>query len=378
GDLDGDGDPDLVLALEWGPVKILRNHNGKFTDATKACGLDALKGWWNSVTLGDFDADGRLDIAAGNWGRNSKYEESYSRANPLRIAYGDFDNNGVVDIVENHYDKETGTWVPERGRSCSMNAMPFIGERNKTFDQFGSGSLAKIYGDCLKDGTVLEANTLTHTLFLNRGNTFASHPLPAEAQFAPVFGMNVADFDGDGHEDLFVAQNFFASQRETPRSDGGRGLLLRGDGKGSFTSVPGQESGLKIYGEQRGSAVADYNRDGRPDLVVTQNGASTHLYQNVLGSPGLRVRLNAGPANPTGVGAIARLIFAEKKGPAKIVTAGSGYWSQDSATLIFARPTVPIKIEVQWPHGQTITTAIPTSEDEIEVTPQGTLIMPGN
>ena len=90
------------------------------------------------------------------------------------------------------------------------------------------------------------------------------------------------------------------------------------------------------------------------------------------------MRLNAGPANPTGVGAIARLIFAEKKGPAKIVTAGSGYWSQDSATLIFARPAVPIKIEVQWPHGQTITTAIPASEDEIEVTPQGTLIMPGN
>lgn len=191
--------------------------------------------------------------------------------------------------------------------------------------------------------------------------------------------MNVADFDGDGHEDLFVAQNFFASQRETPRSDGGRGLLLRGDGKGGFTPVPGQESGLKIYGEQRGSAVADYNRDGRPDLVVTQNGASTHLYQNVQGNPGLRVRLNAGPANPTGVGAIARLIFAdEKKGPAKIVTAGSGYWSQDSATLIFARPTVPIKIEVQWPDGKIITTAIPASEDEIEVTPHGTLIKPVN
>ena len=143
--------------------------------------------------------------------------------------------------------------------------------------------------------------------------------------------------------------------------------------------MPGQESGLKIYGEQRGSAVADYNHDGRPDLVVTQNGASTHLYQNVLGSPGLRVRLNAGPANPTGVGAIARLIFADgKKGPAKIVTAGGGYWSQESAVLILARPTVPIKIEVYWPHGQTITTPIPDGEGEIEVTPQGTLIKAGN
>ena len=377
GDLDGDGDPDLVLALEWGPVKILRNQNGQFTDATKAFGLDAHKGWWNSVTLGDFDADGRLDIVAGNWGRNSKYEQSYSITEPLRMAYGDFDNNGVIDIVENHYDKETGKWVPERGRSCSMNAMPFIGQRNQSFDQFGSGSLEKVYGECLKDGKALEANTLSHTLFLNRGNTFTPRALPAEAQFAPVFGMNVADFDGDGYEDLFVAQNFFASQRETPRSDGGRGLLLRGDGKGGFTSVPGQKSGLKIYGEQRGSAVADYNHDGRPDLVVSQNGAATHLYQNAHGHPGLRVRLNAGPANPTGVGAIARLIFADdKKGPAKIVTAGSGYWSQDSAVLILARPSsaaAPAEIEVQWPHGKTTTSKIPAGAAEIEITSKGEL-----
>ena len=150
----------------------------------------------------------------------------------------------------------------------------------------------------------------------------------------------------------------------------------------------GDSVGLVVFLRIRGRSSArtqardheaDYNRDGRPDLVVTQNGASTHLYQNVQGNPGLRVRLNAGPANPTGVGAIARLIFAdEKKGPAKIVTAGSGYWSQDSATLIFARPTVPIKIEVQWPHGKIITTAIPASEDESEVTPHGTLIKPGN
>ena len=375
GDLDGDGDADLVLALEWGPVKILRNDAGKFTDATEKLGLAGHRGWWNSVALGDFDADGRLDIVAGNWGLNSKYEGAYSKTQPLLMAYADFDENGVVDIVEYHFDKLTKKMVPERGRSCTMNAMPFIGTQNESFNLFGSRSLEEVYGKCLKEGTVLEANTLAHTVFLNRDGKFEARALPVEAQFAPVFGINIADFDGDGHEDIFMAQNFFASQRETPRSDGGRSLLMRGNGKGDFVSMPGQNSGLKIYGEQRGSAVADYDHDGRPDLVVTQNGSFTHLYRNALARPGLRVKVNAGPANPTGVGAIVRLKFAEGKiGPARLITAGSGYWSQDSAVQVLATPAPPTHVETSWPNGETTSTAIPLGAKEIAIGRAGKLI----
>ena len=199
-----------------------------------AFGLDKHHGWWNSVSLGDFDGDGRLDIVAGNWGLNSKYEGSYSEKEPLRISYSDFDDNGVLDIVEYHRDKITGELVPERGRSCTMNAMPFIGKQNETFEVFGKRSLDEVYGACLKEGTVLTANVLASMALLNRGDKFEQVILPAEAQFAPVFGVNVADFNGDGNEDIFLAQNFFSSQRETPRSDGGRSALLVGNGKGSF------------------------------------------------------------------------------------------------------------------------------------------------
>ena len=377
GDLDGDGDSDLVLALEWGPIKVLRNDSGKFTDATDELGLDSYQGWWNSVTLGDLDADGRLDIVAGNWGLNSKYEHAYSDKQPLRMAYGDFDENGVVDIVEYHFDKLTKKMVPERGRSCTTRAMPFIGKRNATFDLFGSRSLEEVYGACLKEGRTLEANTLQHTLFLNRGSKFEARPLPTEAQFAPVFGINVADFNGDGHEDVFVAQNFFASQVETPRSDGGRGLLMIGDGKGGLESINGLESGLRIYGEQRGSAVADFNQDGRPDLVVAQNGAATRLFQNTHARPGLRVRVNAGPKNPTGVGALLRLRFNDdKRGPARLITAGSGYWSQDSAVQVLATPEPPTHIEIRWPNGPTTITKIPENVWEIAIGQDGKLSDP--
>src|SRR5205085_8786310 len=116
---------------------------------------------------------------------------------------------------------------------------------------------------------------------------------------------------------------FFAVQPQTSRNDAGRGLLLKGKGLGNFEEVPGSLCGIKIYGEQRGSAVADYDGDGRVDLAVTQNGAATRLYRNLTAKKGLRIRLSAGPANPRGIGAIVRLAFGEKWGPAREVHGGS-------------------------------------------------------
>ena len=68
-----------------------------------------------------------------------------------------------------------------------------------------------------------------------------------------------------------------------------------GTARGASEPVPGQESGIKVYGEQRGAALCDYDHDGRMDLVVTQNGDQTRLFHNVGAKPGLRVRL-VGPA----------------------------------------------------------------------------------
>ena len=89
---------------------------------------------------------------------------------------------------------------------------------------------------------------------------------------------------------FFSLRTFFAYQIETSRSDAGRGLWLKGDGTGVLKAVPGHESGVEVYGEQRGVAAADFDSDGRMDLVVSQNGAPTKLYRNVGGKPGLSLK----------------------------------------------------------------------------------------
>src|ERR1035441_9830261 len=126
----------------------------------------------------------------------------------------------------------------------------------------------------------MKAEFLGSMLLLNRGSKFEVRLLPPAAQWSPVMGIAVGDLDGDGKEDLFLSQNYFAVRPEDGRMDAGRGLFLRGDGTGGFTAVPGQESGIVVYGEQRGCALADYDGDGRVDLVVAQNNDKTQLFHN--------------------------------------------------------------------------------------------------
>src|SRR5262249_34837929 len=140
--------------------------------------------------------------------------------------------------------------------------------------------------------------------------------------------------DGDGVIDLFLAQNFFGTDPRTARYDGGRGLILRGHGNGEFRSQPASESGIRIYGEGRGAAVADYDGDGRLDLAVGQNCGQTKLYHNTGGHPGLRVRLGGLTNSMAGAGTWLRLVSGTKYGPTHEVHLGSGYWSQDSLVQV--------------------------------------------
>jgi len=132
-------------------------------------------------------------------------------------------------------------------------------------------------------------------------------------------------------------------------------------------AVPGQESGIKAYGEQRGAAAADFNEDGRLDLVVTQNGAQTRLFKNTGAKAGLRVRLHGPEANPRGIGAVVRLKFGRKYGPAREAHCGGGYLSQDSATVVLGTPEEATGVWVRWPAGKVSEAELPPGTKEVQV-----------
>lgn len=358
-DLDGDGYADLIVAFEWGALRVFKNDGGKFKERAPLPGISEHTGWWNGVATGDFDNDGRVDIVASNWGLNTKYG-----AGKRRVYSGDFDGNSVVDVVEAGF-RANGTLAPERSFKTMREALPTISDQVTRYIDYGQSSVEKLLGAEFANATMLEANTLATMLFFNRGDHFEASPLPTAAQLAPAFGIAIADFDGDGAQDIFLAQNFFAATPETFRSDAGRGLLLRGDGKGKFSAMPGQESGLTIYGEQRGCAAADYDGDARVDLAVSQNGNFTKLYRNASGKPGLRVQLKGPPQNPSCVGAGVRWL---NSGPMVEVQAGSGLYSQNGQILVLAKREGVEELEIRWPNGKTSRERIFPGQSHVTVT----------
>src|SRR5437773_1129537 len=351
-DVNGDGWPDLILAPEWGSLKLFLNDHGRLRDASTEWGLDRVVGRWNGVTTGNLDGDGRLDIVATSWGRNTSHH--VDPAHPLLLYYGGFTASGRVDMIEAQYDDRVHGIAPLTPLRRLMTTLPWLRPGTRAFTTYANATLQDVLGHGLEGVQRLEAATLDHVVFFNRGGKFAAAPLPAEAQFAPAFYVGVADFDGDGHEDVFLAQNFFLTELETPRYDAGRGLLLVGRGDGTLAPVPGQVSGITVYGDQRGAAFADYDGDGRLDLAISQNGAETKLYHNEHARPGVRVRLVGGAANPHAIGALLRIVYEGSRGPAREVHGGSGYWSEDGAIQVLGveADKRPVAVWVRWPGGR--------------------------
>ncbi len=361
-DYEQDGDQDLLISLEWGSLKLFRNEAGNLHDISESAGLAAFKGWWNGVATGDFNNDGRMDIVATNQGKNSPYQ--LETGHPLKMYYQDFNRDGRVDIIESYYSTALQGYVPRRQMQKYQSITSSFASSITTNQAFANATVTDLLNINPDRVPSREINTLAHTLFINEGNRFSAKSLPAETQFSAAFYVGVADYNNDGYEDLFLGQNFFDVYPNTPRLDGGRGFLLEGDGTGSFSPVKGQVSGIVAYGDQRGAAISDFNGDGKVDFALSQNAAETKLFLNQINKRGITVHLKGPSANSSAIGSSIRLIYADgSKGPRRTIQAGSGYWSQNSATQIMGYDRTAEAIEITWFDGTT--RQIDTSPDKV-------------
>ncbi|XOV69603.1 MAG: FG-GAP-like repeat-containing protein [Verrucomicrobiota bacterium] len=365
-DLLGDHLPELIVACDWGTIHVFENEQGVYKTSNitvqwphdtsplnHAHTLDALTGWWTSLTTMDADGDGRMDIVAGNWGCN--HEHAARERQPLQIHFGGPSGPGGMTVLESCFDPPSGQQVPIRDWGTLSAWMPWLSQSYTSFGAFADASLEEILSVFPFKLESVQAGFFESTLLLNRGESFIIKPLPKEAQYAPVFGLGVGDFNGDGCEDLILSQNFFDVSALDSRQDAGQGALLFGQGDGSFKYQDAQTSGIRLRGEGRGLAVADFNHDRRPDFVAVQNNASTLLYQNQSGKPGIAIRLTGSPHNLQAIGTKMRLIYADdSKGPARELHLGDGYWSQSPNRQILGHGPEVKGVLIEWPDGQKV------------------------
>ena len=351
-DINSDGWPDLLLSRDWNSLQLFINEQGKFVDRTEQWGLGSYRGLWRGITTGDFNNDGRMDIVAGNMGENNMYKNLIDESKKdIKLFYYSRTKIGS-SIIESYYSPELGGWTPLRRLTGLAKEFSILSRNIENHNQYSNSTIEDLFGISLDNFNSVSVNTLSSMIFINEGNSFKANALPWKAQLTSVQGLSVSDFNADGNEDLVLSQNFFGYPVEKSRSDAGRGLLLLGDGKGGFKVVEGHESGIEAYGEQRAVAISDFNRDSRSDLVITQNGSETLLYQNNNMKQGIVVKLSYNDSNPQGIGARLRFTYKDgTSGPVRELKLGEGYLSQSSATHVIGYKNYPESLTINWPNG---------------------------
>jgi hypothetical protein len=327
-DLNGDGKPDLVVANELdNTVSVMLNTTapGATIPSFAAQKTFATGSSPGGVAVADLNGDGRTDLAVANVNDNTvsvllnttapgaispsfAVQETFATGtNPEFVAVADFNGDGKPDlVVTNANDDNVSVLLNTTAAGASA---PTFAAQETFFTGQGAASVAvaDLNGDGKPDLIVADAISDLISVLLNTMAPGASIPsFSAQETFATgsePFSVAVADFNGDGKPDLVVTND--SSNHPNTVS-----VLLN-------TRVPiiiipsfAAQQTFATGPGPRSVAVADVNGDGKPDLVVTNEGANT-----------VSVLLNTTAPGATTPSFAAQETFATGSGPVSVAVA---------------------------------------------------------
>jgi len=410
GDYDSDGRMDFLLT-NWGPDRLFRNlGDGRFEEVGRRAGV-ADERWGTGCAFGDLDADGDLDLYVARY-VNFSYENnpicfdpqrslrSYCRPDVfdglvdslfvnqgdgtfleqggergivqdpvdekgLGVILSDVDLDGDLDVYVANDTTANRLYVNDgRGYFEDWSLLAGAAFSGEGFAESGMGlDIADVDGDQLPDLFVtnyaMESNTLYHNMgeLLFEDRTVAAGL--AGASHLPVgWGVRFFDYDNDGDLDLAVANGHVVDNIEQfePGSSYPQGnQLFENDGAGAFRDVSASAGAAwGVARVSRGLAVADWNDDGRLDLLVTNVEEGVDLFENRIENEHhwLGLVLEGPPENRFAIGARVELRVGDRR-MVRDVRSGGSFMTQSDLRLHFGLGTFAGEVSavVEWPDG---------------------------
>lgn len=340
-DYDNDSDQDLYVVAD-GPNRLYENDgNGRFTDVGESAGV-AEPGPGSSASWGDYDGDGNLDLFVVNWARCGSSSDYTYYDDALFHNDGDGTFTDRTDLLESTGSTTgagfQGAWFDyDRDGDVDLYLANDFGgprpEANYLWRNDGPGADGwRFTNVSVASGTALHMNTMgiavgdydrdldldmalsniEATALLRNGGDGTFRDFAARAGVARpnqrvreksiTWGLAFADLNLDGWEDLYVVGGSLA-QEARPEPQANAVFANAGGGRFADLSAP---SGAADDGVGRGLSLADYDRDGRMDLYVVNQGGRPLLFRNVTPRAGrhwLEVDTVGSASNRDGCGA---------------------------------------------------------------------------
>ena len=409
GDYDNDGLPDLFITCV-GQSHLFRNTGkGRFVDATKSTGLLNKQGFSTSAVWFDYDRDGLLDLFVCNYVRwsaehdvfcslDGKYKsyctpEAYrgdtcwlfhnrgdgtfedvtstsgifdTSSKSLGVAMYDFDQDGWPDLFVANDTQPNKLYRNQRNGKFKDVAVELgLAFSNEGKARAGMGvDVADFDNSGLPGIVITNFDNEMLGLYRSNGKSYDDVAMPAGLGSASRstlgFGCVFFDADLDGRLDLAVANGHIDDTVRNIHGNVGYAQpphLFLNEGNAKFRDVAEEVGGGFAQSKVgRGLAVADFDRDGDLDLLLTTNNGPAFLYRNdhLAGNRSLRLHLIGTKSNRDAIGAHVRL-FSNGQVQSRLVRSGSSYLSQSELPVTFGvgKQDEIEKLVVDWPSGRT-------------------------